>query len=979
MSRDHSRPFSIDMSRLHGKRPANALWRDAAESADTSAVMEQTSHDAFSLDRREFLKLSAAALAMAGAGCSRAPQEKILPYVQLPENQVSGIPSYFATAIPLEGYAIGLLVKNEDGRPIKAEGNPVHPASLGATGVFAQASILQLWDPERAQAITHANAVATWDAFIAELEQRLTRLQQSGGAGLRLLTRPTASPVLADQLVRLLARYPNARWHQWKPLHDDHADEGARLALGRPVDILHRFERANVVVAADADFLGEMPGHLRYAHDFMRQRAGNRTLKNMNRLYVMESTPTLAGAVADHRRALSPTDIEASMVQLAALLGVIGSSTAPQRDDAWLRTVAKDLGNNAGRCIIVAGRSLSPQAHALVHLINQRLGNIGQTVDYISPVRAMPVNCTASLGELVDDMQAGRVDTLVILEGNPIYDAPADFRFEDALRRVPFSVHQSLYHNETSAASAWHIPQTHYLEQWGDARAYDGTASIIQPLIAPLYQGKSIHELLGVLLGEQETSNFDMLRNYWRTHAAAADFDRFWEMALQRGVIPNSAAPLLNLKANPAPLSKITTQPGGWTIRFAADYSTLDGEFANNAWLQELPRPHNKLTWDNAALISPASAHELGVATGDVLALRSGSRSLQAPAWILPGQADHIITLPLGYGRKRAGRVGNGIGFDAYALRTADAAWNTPNVTVSKTGKTYAFATTQSHARMEGRDLVRTATLAEYLRQPHFANDEASEQVPKESLYPDWQYPQYRWGMAIDLNTCIGCNACTIACQAENNIPTVGKDQVAKGREMHWIRVDRYYVGSADKPRTYFQPVPCMHCETAPCEEVCPVGATVHDSEGLNLQVYNRCVGTRFCSNNCPYKVRRFNFLQYANQDIDSLKAAQNPQVTVRRRGVMEKCTYCLQRITRARIDSEKEGRTLRDGEVVTACQAVCPTNAIVFGDLNDPDSAVNLVKRSPLNYALLAELNTRPRTTYLARVRNPHPDIEED
>jgi Fe-S-cluster-containing dehydrogenase component len=979
MNRGHSRQFSIDMSRLHGKHPANTMWRDVAESAGITAVLAQTSHQAFSLDRREFLKLSAAALAMASAGCSRAPQEKILPYVQLPENQVSGIPSYFATAMPLDGYATGLLVKNEDGRPIKVEGNPDHPASMGATDVFAQASILQLWDPDRAQVITHANAVATWDAFVAELEQRLMHLQQFGGAGLRLLTRPSASPLLADQVRRLLTRYPNARWHQWTPLHDDQADDGARLAFGRSADMLYRFERANVVVAADADFLSAIPGHLRYARDFMHQRGGSRSLKDMNRLYVMESTPTLAGAVADHRRALSPMEIEASLVHLAALLGVIDSPAAPHPDGRWLPAVAKDLENNAGRCIIVAGRRLSPQAHALVHLMNQHLGNDGQTVDYIAPVRTTPVKCTKSLRGLVGDIRAGHVDTLVMLEGNPCYDAPADLGFGEALRHVPFSVHLSLYHNETSAASAWHIPQTHYLEQWSDARAYDGTASIVQPLIAPLYQGKSSHQLLGVLLGEPVPSSYDMLRNYWRTHAGVADFDRFWETALQRGVILNTASPPLKLKAKPAPLPKILPEPAGWAIGFASDYSTLDGEFANNAWLQELPRPHNKLTWDNAALISPASARELGVATGDVLALRAGSRSLQAPAWILPGQADHIITLPLGYGRKRAGRVGTGVGFDAYALRTADAAWLLPAVTVSKTGKTYAFATTQSHARMEGRALVRTATLAEYLQQPHFANDDASEQVPKESLYPDWQYQQYRWGMAIDLNTCIGCNACTIACQAENNIPTVGKDQVAKGREMHWIRVDRYYQGKADNPRTYFQPVPCMHCETAPCEEVCPVGATVHDSEGLNLQVYNRCVGTRFCSNNCPYKVRRFNFLQYANQDIDSLKAAQNPQVTVRRRGVMEKCTYCLQRITRARIDSEKEGRTLCDGEVVTACQAVCPTNAIVFGDLNIHDSAVNQVKRSPLNYALLSEINTRPRTTYLARIRNPHPDIKED
>jgi Fe-S-cluster-containing dehydrogenase component len=976
------RRFPVDVSRLREGRQIRQ-WRGVAQSSARSidAIEGRSSNRAFSPDRRQFLKLSAAALALASGACSRAPQEKIVPYVQSPENQVAGTPNFFATAMLHGGYATGVLVKSEDGRPIKVEGNPGHPASMGATDVFAQASILQLWDPDRAQVVRRAGALETWEAFSVALDARLARLRPSAGLGLRLLTRPTSSLLLADQLSRLLRRYPNARWHQWEPLHNDHAQEGARLAFGRPVDVLYRFDRAQVVLAVDADFLSDRPGHLRYVRDFMRQRAGRADMQKMNRLYVIESSPSLAGALADHRLAQSPADLEASLVQLANMLGVAGSGSgaAPQRGAAWLRAAAKDLQDNAGRCLIVAGRSLSPEAHALVHLLNQRLGNVARTLDYIEAVQARPLSCTASLSELVADMAAGRVDTLVMLEGNPHYDGPADLEFGEAFKRVPFSAHMSLYHNETSARSTWHLPQTHYLEQWSDARAYDGTASIMQPLIAPLYQGKSAHELLALLLGEPGSSGYDMVRNFWRGQAAAADFDAFWETALLRGLVPNSSAPPLNLAARPQPLRQIAASPSAWAIRFDADYSAHDGEYANNAWLQELPRPHNKLTWDNAALISPASARELGVVTGDVLALRAGTFALHAPAWVLPGQADHTITLPLGYGRRRAGRVGNGVGFDAYALRASTTTWHAPGVLVVKTGKSHAFASTQNHASMEGRALVRNATLAEYLRQPHFANDEASEQVPKESLYPQRQYPRYRWGMSIDLNSCIGCNACTIACQAENNIPTVGKDQVAKGREMHWIRVDRYYEGGADNPRTYFQPVPCMHCENAPCEEVCPVGATVHDSEGLNVQVYNRCVGTRFCSNNCPYKVRRFNFLQYANEDVESLKAAQNPQVTVRRRGVMEKCTYCLQRITRARIGTEKQGRSIRDGDVVTACQAACPAGAIVFGDLNDPDSAVSQLKRSPLDYALLSELNTRPRTTYLARVRNPHPDLEED
>jgi molybdopterin-containing oxidoreductase family iron-sulfur binding subunit len=559
-------------------------------------------------------------------------------------------------------------------------------------------------------------------------------------------------------------------------------------------------------------------------------------------------------------------------------------------------------------------------------------------------------------------MRAREVELLVMLGGNPVYDAPTDLDFAGAIASVPLSVHLSLHDDETSALATWHLPATHFMEHWSDARAFDGTASIVQPLIAPLYGGISPHELLSLLLREARRG-YDIVRAQW------PQID--WEGALRKGVIEGSAfKPVAAVPRAVPPLRAERTE--GWSVRFVADQSVLDGRFGNNAWLQELPRSDSKLTWDNAAIVSPASARELGVATADLVAIAAGDRQVVAPVWIEPGHAEHSITLALGYGRTRAGRVGERVGCNAYVLRGAATPWSAA-VKVAKAPGRHEFATTQNHARMEGRDLARSIDIADWVP----GAKAFPSQEPRHSLYPPWPYEGYRWAMAINLNTCIGCNACTIACQAENNIPSVGKEQVIAGREMHWIRVDRYYEAQGKQEKTLFQPVPCMHCENAPCEYVCPVEASVHDSEGLNLQVYNRCVGTRFCSQNCPYKVRRFNFLQYSSRE-ETLKAQKNPEVTVRMRGVMEKCTYCVQRITRARIEAEKEGRRIRDGEVITACQAACPTGAIVFGDLNDPKSAINEHKRSPLGYDLLAELNTRPRTSYEGRLTNRNRDLDE-
>jgi Fe-S-cluster-containing dehydrogenase component len=934
-------------------------------------------------ERRTFLKIMAASMALAGAGCKGPPQEEIVPYVQMPELLVPGQPLFYATACMRQGYANGVLVESNMGRPTKVEGNPHHPSSLGATDVFAQASILQLWDPDRSQTVRHSDVLSTWNAFITAFQSQRAALNSNNGAGLRILTGNVTSPMLRDQLTNLLQRYPAARWHSYEPLHDEAAYEAATLVFERPLDTILRFDRAAVVLVLDADVFGDWPGCIRYARDFTQQRKSN-VLQFSNRLYVIEAAPTLTGAIADQRLALPPHEMEgllwrvASQLKLAGINGDIPAAPSAQIK-RWEEVLVKQLAAHRGTSLIVAGGSISAPTRALVHMLNLHLNNVGQTLSYIAPVVTSTGGDAGSIAELTSDMDAGKVQTLLMLGANPVYNTPADINFAQAFRKVPFSIHLGLYRDETARLATWHIPQSHGYEQWSDGRAYDGTASIVQPVMMPLYGGRSAHQLLALLSDDAVESGHDLVQRYWRKQRGTDDFDLFWQTSLRQGIVQQSASSALDVRPKQT-LQPPTFQRSELAPLFIGDASTGDGELANNAWLQELPRPFTKLTWDNAAMLSAETAKTLDVQTGDVVRLSIADHpalKIEAPIWILPGHSDRTITLPLGYGRWSAGSVGNDIGFNAYRLKMRAASGGAHNLHIEKIGRHHEFATTQGHATMEGRDLVRMATLEEFRRNPHFANERERDRVSEESLYPPVQYRNYKWGMAIDLNTCIGCNACTIACQAENNIPVVGKEEVIRGREMHWIRVDRYYTGSAAQPRTAFLPVPCMHCENAPCEEVCPVGAAVHDSEGLNVQVYNRCVGTRFCSNNCPYKVRRFNFLQYANTTVESLKALQNPEVTVRRRGVMEKCTYCLQRITRARLDAEKLGRRVRDGEVVTACQAVCPTEAIVFGDLNDPASKVNRAKASPLNYTLLAELNTHPRTTYAARVINTDPDLE--
>jgi len=984
----------VDLSAIRTRLAAaqgQRYWRSLEEVAETEGFREWLEREFPQgasvwndpIGRRDFLKLMAASLALAGLGaCTRPPEEKIVPYVKAPEEIIPGKPLFFASAATLGGFATGIVVESHMGRPTKIEGNSNHPASLGATTVFAQASVLGLYDPDRSQVVLQAGRISTWDAFLSALNTRLAVEQGRQGTGLRVLTETVTSPTLASQLRALLNKFPAATWHQYEPAGRDTARTGARLAFGEPVETHYRFDRAAVILALDADFLACGPASLRYASDFAARRRVVAGQAAMNRLYTVESTPSLTGAMADHRLPLRAADIESFARAVAREVEIEVEAATPLANANWIGALARDLKNHRGASVVVAGDQQPPIVHALAHAINHALGNVGRTVVYTEPVEANPVDQAQSLRELVEAMEAGRVDTLVILGGNPVYSAPADLRFAHRLSRVPFRAHLSLYQDETSTLCHWHIPEAHFLESWSDARAYDGTASIIQPLIAPLYGGRSAHELVGALLGEPGRSGHDIARDYWKDQEIAADFERFWRNALHDGFIPGTAfaekrVTLRRVRewggTSPSPSSS----SDGLEIVFRPDPTVWDGRFANNGWLQELPKPLSKLTWDNTVMMSPSTAERLGLGNEDVVELSFQGREVRGPVWIMPGHADESVTVHLGYGRTRAGRVGTGAGFNAYAIRPSDTPWFVPGIKVQRTGARHPLASTQEHHSMEGRPLVRVGTLEQYREHPDFVHKMAHDPPKDLTLYPEHKYEGYAWGMTIDLNACIGCNACVVACQAENNIPIVGKDQVSRGREMHWLRIDRYYQGDIDNPETVHQPVLCMHCENAPCEVVCPVAATVHSKEGLNEMVYNRCVGTRYCSNNCPYKVRRFNFLQYEDHTTPSLKLLRNPNVTVRTVGVMEKCTYCVQRINAARIDAKKEDRPIRDGDVVTACQQACPTDAIVFGNINDPASRVARLKTEPRNYGLLTELNTRPRTTYLARLRNPNPEIE--
>jgi molybdopterin-containing oxidoreductase family iron-sulfur binding subunit len=1042
-ARPHDGP--MDLAAVRAKlqsKTGKQYWRTLEELAG-DPEFEELLHREFprqapsewddSVDRRDFLKLMAASLAFAGlSGCGRTPEQYVVPYVKQPDGMTLGKPQFYATAMPFGADAIGLLVESHEGRPTKIEGNPDHPSSLGATNVFAQASVLNLYDPDRAQTVTKFGEIQTWSLFVESAQAIAAGMKGTNGADFRILTGIVTSPTLAAQIQSLLTLFPQAKWHQWEPAVGDGTREGAKLAFGSYLNTVYRPENANVILSLDSDFLGSGPGHIRYAREFSRRRMLNERPKSnpladeifpemkMNRLYVVEPTPSVTGATADHRLPVRASEVELFARALAAKLGLGGSATIPPGTEKWLDAVAKDLQKYKGASLVVAGEQQPAEVHALVHTINAVLGNVGTTLYYTEPVEARPVNHLESLRELCADIDAGKVETLLILGVNPVYTAPHDFDFASKIKfdekkkskPVKNTIYVGSHFDETAELCDWHVAESHYLETWGDARAFDGTLSVIQPLIAPLYHTHSAREVLAVFGDKPGLSDYDALRDRLKAMNPSADFEKFWRKTLNDGLVAGSAFTPVNvaLKFSVVSLPAAKTTPADEIeFIFRPDPCIYDGRFANNGWLQELPKPVTKLTWDNAALISPKTAENLqlahnvawrggehGKVYSNVIDISLSNSKVTAAAWRVPGQADGVVVLPLGYGRKKAGYTGTNKGFNAYAVRTSDALWTAfaPSSAIRKTGEDYPLACTQYHFSMEGRQILATGTLEEYRKNPNFANEHAELPPKGLSLYKgeaEYPYDRDKWAMAIDLNKCNGCNACVVACQSENNIAVVGKDQVMRGREMHWIRIDRYYEKSVKSatndpssyddslfnPPTFFQPVPCQQCENAPCEQVCPVGATVHSAEGLNDMVYNRCVGTRYCSNNCPYKVRRFNFLRFQDWETPQLKLLRNPEVTVRSRGVMEKCTYCVQRINNARIESEKANVPIADGAIVTACEQACPTEAIVFGNAKDKNSRVSKLKAQQRNYTLLGELNARPRTTYLAAVRNPNPELE--
>jgi molybdopterin-containing oxidoreductase family iron-sulfur binding subunit len=969
------------------------------------------------ITRRDMMMLVGASMSLAGLAACRRPVEEIVPFVTAPEEMVPGIPRYYATTMPFGRSAYGLIVESHEGRPTKIEGNPSHPSTLGASSSRVQASVLGLYDPDRSQSVTLKGERRSWNDFVAAWTTLAEAHGADGGAGLAILSESFSSPSLARLAADLRARYPKLVWATYEPISDEQRLAGLRSATGRDVDLVLRFDRASVVLALDADPLLTDPEMIRHARGFAEGRRAGSSGGAMNRLYAVEGVYSLTGAMADHRLRLQSRQIAPFLSLLAARLGAAGSGGAdvPGVDSRWIDALAKDLLANRGTSLIVAGERQPAAVHAAVCALNTHLGNTGRTVSYYETKDAALPNL-GSLASLVAAMNAGTVQTLVVLGGNPAFDAPADLDFASAMPKVPHSIALGHTVDETSSRAEWHIPRAHYLESWGDTRAVGGTLSVVQPLILPLLGGRSPLEVLGVMVGGQDRPAYEIVRETWRPILGEAEFDRKWNRVLHDGllagselpeVVPEIAAPPFAQLA-PASPAEASAEAGGLEIVFMGSPSLHDGRFANDGWLQELPDPITKLTWDNPALVSPTTAGTLGLANEDVVRLDYGGRSIELPVWIVPGMADNVVAVTLGYGRERAGRIGSGVGFDTFPMRSSNAPGFASGVTVSRLGRTYALSATQDHGSMEGRPVVHESTLAE-LRSasapaeggPPSADatagqhGAASAEAPRGGTpsplgvypaethhYPLWKEHSYdqghQWGMTIDLNACTGCNACMTACQSENNVPVVGKVQVRNQREMHWLRVDRYFAGEpSGSPEMVFQPVPCMHCEDAPCEQVCPVAATVHDREGLNVMVYNRCIGTRYCSNNCPYKVRRFNFFNFTKDTPDILKLAMNPDVTVRARGVMEKCTYCTQRISRAKIDAKLAGRALGDGDVKTACQQACPSSAIEFGDLRNPSSRVVRAKADPRNYALLDELNTKPRTTYLAKVRNPNPDLE--
>jgi molybdopterin-containing oxidoreductase family iron-sulfur binding subunit len=1028
-----------------GKAPSSSrvIWRSLEEKADPSRLQEDAcgsdvvkqhvaGEDLFHLNRRNFLTLSGAITTLAGIeGCIRRPVENIMPYTDMPEYVNPGQPAHYASVLNAGGEAVGILATSREGRPTKIEGNPDHPISRGATDLWTQSSILNLYDPERLPRPSTGGQPSDFASFDNFFNEKIAALKVKGGAGLYFLTQPSISPTYLRVRQLIVSRLPLARLAVYTPVPQSNAREAARLALGTPANVVIDYSRAKVVLALDSDFLGTESGSVLASRQFANARdlESAAAAGNMNRLYAVEPTMSITGSNADHRLRLPAQDVLRYGRALAAELGnggvelgVVGSAVRGTPTDGipenWLKTVAKDLLANRGQSVIVVGPRQPVALHMLAHTLNRALGNSGNTVTYSEPVDALEPDNFDSLRNLMGVINGGRVDTLVILGGNPAYDAPADLKFAEALKKVPTTIHLTSHLDETARLCTWQVPRAHELESWGDAQSTRGDYSVQQPLIAPLWGGRTDAEVLAQAAGEPDWRAYNLVQATieqrglrgelaWRKllHTGVAD-TRFGSVLGNAPLRDGEISSAISRAGIPAPIAENTFE-----AVFVADNKLYDGRYANNSWLLELSDPITRITWDNAALFAPSTAKQLNIKNGDLVKISKGDASIVIVAWLQPGTATQSIILPLGWGRTAAGKNGNGHGFDVYPLRTLAAPHFVSGVTVEKLdrsfkltqtqehdalsradlgpdgtvrefagdGPAYKLSQTQTQDSMVGRPIAVAATLDEYKDKPNFPE----YSTPDPQFTPLWKMQDYshgeQWGMTVDLNTCTGCSACVIACQAENNIPVVGKQQVARGRNMAWLRIDRYYVGDdADEPEVRFQPVACQHCETAPCENVCPVAATSHSPDGLNDIAYNRCIGTRYCMNNCPYKVRRFNFLNF-NLDVPETRQMQfNPSVTVRFRGVIEKCSYCVQRIEAAKINARTEGRTrLREAEVTVACQQACSSGAITFGNINDPNAAVSRARARDRNYALLAEVGTRPRTRYLGKVLNPNPDMK--
>ena len=1031
-------------------RPEQHFWRSPAHRDGDAAFAEQqrgefapgADEKPGGASRRQFLQLMGASMALAGLTACRRPVENILPYARKPEEIIPGIPLYYATGMPFRGTLRGLLVESHEGRPTKIEGNPQHPASQGRTSLFEQGSILNLYDPDRLRTVRYDGDVSSWDAFTSFCQDLST-----SGSNLAVLCEETSSPTVAAQRQRLGAQYPNLRWITYAAEGEDPVSIGMQQATGRPLRPLYHFDRAEVIVALDADFLG--PTDRNFIHN-TRTFAEGRNLSEpgdtMSRLYAIESAYSLTGGMADHRLRLRASDVPHFAEALAARLGTgSAGSDNPFAEHPYVAEIARDLQEAGSAGVVLAGETQPPEVHALAMAINSALGSIGESVELLNTNQGPRPRQATALRQLTADMRSGSVDALLILGCNPVYSAPAELDFAGALEGLSQSIYLGPYLDETARLCRWAVPRAHYLEAWGDGRAYDGTLTIIQPLIAPLHEdAHSEIEVLNALATGNDTAGYDLVRETWREELDEP-FEELWRRVLHEGFLPETqyAAVSPSVRA-PRTSSRTALAPGAMEVVYRLDSTVLDGDFANNAWHQELPDPTTKIVWDNVAVMSEQTAADLDVGVeysdghffADMVEVVVGGQRRQLPAWIVPGHPDNSVTVTLGYGREIVsprpernapfwdsdsytdvygnGAIATRVGVNVAPMRTSLMERVAANVQVTKTGETQEIVTTQEHGTMEGRALFRMGTLAEYRENPHFV-EEAEAHPPTSETWEDypmlWQEnhpsddasfkdnPYYRnqWGMVIDLQTCTGCSACVVACNSENNIQVVGKEQVSLGREMHWLRLDRYFVSEAaeqdvaedytqddearppryDSPNMVLQPVLCMHCENAPCESVCPVYATVHSPDGLNAMVYNRCIGTRYCSNNCPYKVRRYNWYNWTKTLPLEVQMAQNPNVTMRYRGVMEKCSFCMQRIRDTQQRVQIEGRPIEDGEVLTACQQVCPANAITFGDLNNPESRVARAKENPRRYEMLAELNVKPRLSYLGRVRNLNPRLD--